>query len=720
MTGHLLLDWAIMGVSLSNTILLIWLGLTVLFNAQRRTWGTLLAVGGLLLGGLFFISHSAILGYGWTLSGVGLNLWWWLGLTPVVLLPFVWYLMMLWYSGFWGKPKNRLSHRHMPWLLGLVALSILLIALMVFDNPIPTYSDYSSQGLVETVSLGGIPLLFILYPFYVIICVSLALDALQHPGPSERVMGDLARRRARPWLAGTSLALLFVSFLITAVFVWVFRYSSNPREIFDHAVTIGLFDLAIEGLIGLAVVLLGQAIVAYEIFTGKALPRRGLLRQWQRALLLAVGYGATISLTINLALRPIYGLLLTALLMTGFYAMLSWRSYSDRERYIQNLRPFVTSQGIFDFLINQNAREMTEVEIDRPFIALCRDVLETTYAHLVAVGPLAPLMGSSLVYPRDSARELPPVHELVDSFTLTGPGSRFVPVSIPGGEWAVPLWSERGLIGVLILGEKMEGSLYTQEEIEIAQTTCERLIDTKASVEIAQRLMALQRERLAESQLLDQRARRILHDDVLQQLHAAMLILVGKKNGSDKSEPEAINLLSDVHTRVSNLLRELPSTSLPEITSLGLIGAIKEALDTEFVSAFDAVEWDVHAGLETRLEELPSLIQEVLFYASREAIRNAAKHGRSPTQVNPYRLTIRLVDQNGPAIQIEDNGAGFSAEEGRPDSNGQGLALHSTMMAVIGGELTIESEAQKFTRVSLRLPKSNLFKGDYHERPNNP
>ena len=48
MTGSFFLDWAIMAVSLFNTILLLWLGLTVLLNAERRTWGVWLAGGGLL------------------------------------------------------------------------------------------------------------------------------------------------------------------------------------------------------------------------------------------------------------------------------------------------------------------------------------------------------------------------------------------------------------------------------------------------------------------------------------------------------------------------------------------------------------------------------------------------------------------------------------------------------------------------------------------------
>jgi len=36
--------------------------------------------------------------------------------------------------------------------------------------------------------------------------------------------------------------------------------------------------------------------------------------------------------------------------------------------------------------------------------------------------------------------------------------------------------------------------------------------------------------------------------------------------------------------------------------------------------------------------------------------------------------------------------------------SGQGLALHTTMMAVVGGSLTIDSEPGAFTSVQLALP----------------
>src|SRR5512140_2828165 len=115
MTGIFLLDWAILSVSLLNTILLFWLGLTVILNAERRTWGLGLSAGALFLGGLFFLSHTAIVGYGLNSYTRGLNFWWQAGWVPVTSLPTAWYAAMLWYSGFWSEAGGPIRRRHGFW-----------------------------------------------------------------------------------------------------------------------------------------------------------------------------------------------------------------------------------------------------------------------------------------------------------------------------------------------------------------------------------------------------------------------------------------------------------------------------------------------------------------------------------------------------------------------------------------------------------------------------
>jgi signal transduction histidine kinase len=704
MTGVFPLDWAVMAVSLFNTVLMPWLGLTVLLNAERRTWGVWLASGGLLMGGAFFLSHSAILGHGPDLFGRGMDFWWRVGWLPVVTTPFAWYMAMLWYGGFWEDRQSPLHRRQRPWFLIAILLAVGSAGLLIFANPLPSFWQAAQLDLSATPSLGDIPLSILIYPPYILLCIALSLDALRRPGPTARVMGDLARRRARPWLVGASIALLAVSLLVTGIVLWVVL-NARQRVLYsaigDMALTVAWFDLIIAGLIAVAVILVGKAVVSYEVFTGKALPRRGFFRHWRSAVILAAGYGAVVGWSLTLQLRLVYSLLLTAMTMTVFYALFSWRSYAERERTMDHLRPFVASQQLVERLLAPSAPP--DVDAVTPFRALCEDVLGTRVAYLVALGPLAPLAGPPLTHPGSStATTLPPLHAIVAR--LDSPQTMCVPLDpsrYGGATWAVPLWSERGLIGVLLLGEKQDGGLYTQEEIEIARASGERLIDTQASATMARRLMALQRQRLTESQVLDQRARRALHDDVLPALHAAMLSLNG-----DEASSESVTLLVDAHRQISDLLHELPTPAATEVTRLGLVGALRRLMDDEMESAFDSVAWQIEPAAERTAESIPPLTAEVLFYAAREAIRNAARHGRHSDAERRLNLRLAIAQRDGLEITVEDDGVGIGTTTRSGQGGGQGLALHSTMMAVVGGTLAVESAPDAYTRVTLRLPQA--------------
>jgi hypothetical protein len=108
------LTWALVAVSLFNTILLLWLGLTLWLNADRRGPGVVAAAAGFLLGSAFFVSHSALLLSDSLRLTRSNTLWLAVGMTPVVLLPYVWYVVLLWYSGYWAERASDLRRRHRP------------------------------------------------------------------------------------------------------------------------------------------------------------------------------------------------------------------------------------------------------------------------------------------------------------------------------------------------------------------------------------------------------------------------------------------------------------------------------------------------------------------------------------------------------------------------------------------------------------------------------
>ncbi len=700
MSGIFWLDAAALAVSLHNMILLLWLGLTVLLNAERRTWSIGLVGGALLLGSAFFISHSVILMLGLNPSNSSLDFWWHLGFVPIVILPFGWYATTLWYAGFWDNVQNELHSRQRSWFLFAALLTAGLGGLLVFANPLPSFAQAANFPLKVTLDVSGMPLLILVYTFDILLCITLSLDALRRPAPSTRVMGDLARQRARPWLIGVAVVLLTVGLLAAWLIVWI---TANARQglTLDRAmiVAIAWFDLIIASLIALSIILVGEAMALYEVFTGKALPRRGLLRQWHNAMILALGYGIVMGASLTVPLLPIYGILLATALMTIFHALLSWRSFAERDRAMRHLRPFVASQHLYDHLL-QNPASPSDVDIVTPFRALCRDVLGTRLAYLSAVGPLAPLV-PPLSYPDPKAARTLSLAEIArfdSSQTICLP---LDPAGCDGAQWAVPLWSERGLSGLLMLGEKSDGGMYALEEIEIARASGERLIDTCASAELARRLMALQRQRLAESQLLDRQAKRVLHDEVLPRLHAALLAL-----NDEHAHPEAMGLLTHVHREMSDLLRDMPTAAAPEISRVGLFDALKGTIEQEWALAFDNVTWQIEPDAESNSKAIPSLTAEVLFYAAREAIRNAARYGRGANSARSLNLRVQARWSDRLMILIEDDGVGLQSAERSEQGSGQGLVLHSAMLAVIGGTLAVEPMADGGTRVTLTLPLS--------------
>jgi signal transduction histidine kinase len=703
MTGILFLDWLMMALSLFNTVVIAWLGLTVLLNAERRTWGVWVAGGGLLAGAIFFISHTALLGLDMHYVSPGMDFWWKIGWPLVIMLPYAWYMVTLWYTGFWEREHTPLRRRQRWGFAGALVLLVTLVGALLFANPLPTYQRAATLAITGTAGLNNAPLLFVTYAVYNILCIGLSLDALRNPAPSGRVMGDLARSRARPWLMAASVGFLGVSLLLALVMLWVVFSARNSYE--SLALAIGGFDIIISALISGSVLLIGRGLVSYEVFTGKTLPRRGFHRQFRNVAILAAGFGVLAGGAFTANVQSIYILLLGTLLITVFYALFNWRSFAEREQYMAQLRPFITSQGLYEQLLARtHTPDADAADAGAPFRALCADVLDARLAYLVPLGSLAPFAGAGLTFPAGTALPASMPSALAARFaephTVNDICVAVDPHRFGDASWAVPLWSERGLIGVLLLGDKRDGGLYTQEEIEIARASAERLLDMLASAEMGRRLMALQRQRLAENHVLDQRTRRVLHDEVLPLVHAAMLSL-----SATNADADSVTLLADAHRHISNLLHDLATTSVPDVARLGPLGALRHVVQNELSSAFDEVKWQVDTQAEHELRALPALTTEVIFYAAREALRNATRYGRGVDQARPLHLTIAVTCNSGLEIAIEDDGVGLRDAAAPEGSSGQGLALHSTMMAVIGGALLVDSLPGHYTHVVLRIPR---------------
>ena len=83
------------------------------------------------------------------------------------------------------------------------------------------------------------------------------------------------------------------------------------------------------------------------------------------------------------------------------------------------------------------------------------------------------------------------------------------------------------------------------------------------------------------------------------------------------------------------------------------------------------------------------------------------RQGRRPLRLEISLCVAKDGEKQGELIlTIQDNGVGIDAAKPAPNrgGSGNGLALHSTLLAMVGGYLTIESPAEGGTLMSITVP----------------
>ena len=693
-------------VSLFNLVLLLWLGLTILLNAQQRNWGTYLSGTGFLVGALFFLLHTAALNYSLDTLLENSPIWWLILAAPVVALPFGWMILMLWYCGFWDDARSPLRRRtRFPFALA-TALLVCQIAVVWVGLPrfgASPFTDAEPNNITQFLALR---LLLWLYPMFLLCCTGTAVLALLRPQRAASWSREASQKRARPYLLGSSIVQLSISLAVAGALVF-FALSGNRADLYNLAGSVtSLYnvagalagwldatDFALCAGISLAVMLLGKAVVSFEIFTGKVLPRRGFWRQWRAVVILAAIYSGLVAVSLGFDVEGIYPLLLSTCLLGIILALFSHRAYADRARATGSLAPFVASGHLLPGLLAGDETRL-QAAVDEPFRALCEDVLNAGRAMLVARGEVAPLFGAPRLYPP----AMPAQAQWLELAARVGETESVR--SLPAGcgmDYLVPLGAD-GQIGALLLGPRRDGGLYTLEEIEIARAAGEHLLDSGAGATLAARLVALQRQKVAQVVTLDRGARRALHDEILPLLHAALLF-----------PDEAAEKITAAHRGISDLLRELPAP-LP-LEKRAFFEALRHEIEAELAGQFDGVSWQIAPDAEAASEALPPFLASTLYFAAREAVRNAARHGRGGEAARALKLEIGAVCKGDLLIWISDDGVGASEMSGQGGGSGSGLSLHAALLAVAGGSLAIAYPGAGGTRVELQLPGGSDGRG---------
>lgn len=571
---------------------------------------------------------------------------------------------------------------------------------------------------------------------------------------------QLSWRLARP---GLLLAALLMVGLTTTLGVLVaqsmlnwFGYGVKPPELLPPtALPYGspvpfnllILDLLATGAVALVILLIGYSIVRHGVLIERPLARRGFFEQWRGIVIVATLVAILIALLVASTQSSLGGLLLITCLATVAYALFTWSGYTAHDRYIALLGPFVRSTSQRHWL--NTDLQKTELELEHLFFHLCHDVLVVQCAYLsVLTGAErrsfsyrwpAPLVPDSQwgKTPRRASGELQSA-QLEKSVAVSGAPGRRIQIYIndqPMVVWILPICNERGLAATLYLGPRQDGGAFTDEDMNLAHACGQRILDTLSDHEAMQAVANLLRRRVVDVKLLGAQQRRVLHDEILPQMHLALLRLEmlrsppeteraeiaelseEEKAGGTLQErcqaiDEAINMISDTHRRLAAMMRATAPGAPHRLERDGLINAIQTMLEQDFQHAFDEIDWCVSEETAARIDEAISpAIAELIFAAVQEALRNAARHARGADVHRHLCLTFRATwhpANAGLEISVADNGVGLASADSSTTGTGGGLLTHSTLLAIAGGSLTIQSAPGEGVKVRIVLPMETL------------
>ena len=223
----------------------------------------------------------------------------------------------------------------------------------------------------------------------------------------------------------------------------------------------------------------------------------------------------------------------------------------------------------------------------------------------------------------------------------------------------------------------------------IARDISDQLRAQRALSSVSQRLIHAQEEERA-------RIARELHDDIGQRLallagNIADLPAVPGSSHEPNRTTKLKHLVSEIAIDVQALSHELHSSKLE---FLGLTAAIKGFCHDLAEQKNVAVDF-VTGIADTRF---PANLSLCFFRVLQEALHNAVKHSEAT------RFEVELWQSDGDLhLQVSDSGQGFDVNEATT-GHGLGLVSMQERLKLVNGELAVDTEPGRGTRIHARAP----------------
>jgi signal transduction histidine kinase len=227
--------------------------------------------------------------------------------------------------------------------------------------------------------------------------------------------------------------------------------------------------------------------------------------------------------------------------------------------------------------------------------------------------------------------------------------------------------------------------------------------------ELQERTEQVQRLAAVRGQLLEKlisaqeeerrRIARELHDEAGQALTMIMTNLgraIDELPGDRAEAKETLSQLRSLAERALEDLRKLIYDLRPEVLDrLGLVPALRSYAKSYLENQNIKVRFHF-LGLKHRI---PPQVEVTLFRVIQETITNIVRHSGASM------VDIQVVATNSAVTAtIHDNGKGFDVETALQSPQSWGLRGIQERVAIVGGELRIESTAEQGTRIQVQIP----------------
>jgi signal transduction histidine kinase len=255
----------------------------------------------------------------------------------------------------------------------------------------------------------------------------------------------------------------------------------------------------------------------------------------------------------------------------------------------------------------------------------------------------------------------------------------------------VPLLFEGQLDGLLVLGGRAAGDVYSEQDLHIIATVARQAALAYANVQLVEALRGLHRRLVQADEAQRKRVARELHDTALQQLFFVRHNLL-----RDQRHADLVPLLDDT----IGTLRQTVKAQRPPLLDQGLRLALQSLVEETqaLTGGSPAIHW---RGDTTDRPPLSDEQATALYRIAQESLANALKHA----QAQNVSVTLDAGADGAVRLCIEDDGVGMpvSASGSRAEEQRYGLLGMQERAAMINTQLDVVSKPKEGTKVTVTV-----------------